>query len=144
MTELLRLSVVLTADGRWMPEHVAQNGATFTHAEAMRLLCLAAAQLGERPAARILSEAEHVAMVAERVARAEASKIPAGWEATQDGACLTIVGSAQSFSKTFRRVADGAVHEAPVADENGTPTPDTAGVLRAYDEANPVVTPPQE
>lgn len=138
MNALLRYELIINPDGSWATQCVAQDGTSIPAATVARLLSLSSAAFLVNPGLRIIGESEAKEAAAKAEAYVKAGVIPDGWEPTLDGCAITLMGSAQSFSKTFRRVADGVVHEAPVADQDGTVTPDTAGVLRAFDTANPV------
>lgn len=138
MTDLLRFSLTVHPDESWDATWIAQDGSSVPQATLARMLSLSAVELLKAPSRRVISESEAAVAKAKADAYVEASRLPEGWEPTLDGCQVTICGPLQSFTKPFRRIADGAVHDAPVADQNGTTTPDTAGVLRAYDDANPV------
>lgn len=138
VTDLLHFSLTIHPDESWTASWVSQDGSSIAQATLAKLLAMSTAKLLEAPSRRVISEseAELVKLRAEKYK--EESRLPEGWEPTLDGCSVTICGPAQSFTKPFRRITDGVTHEAPVADQDGTTTPDTVGVLRAFDAANPV------
>lgn len=125
---------------------VADDGEVVTTRYAADALHELGCFVAKQPEAVVPTAAGWAVIEARAQAEAEARAIPPGWEATLDGAEVTLVGSAATFTKTFRRVADGATCAAPVVDEAGTTSPDTAACLAAYDADHPFVqtaTPPE-
>ena len=90
----------------------------------------------------MLTVAEEAALEAER---AEASRLPEGWEASNDGVsvALALETGRQSHSLPFHRKADGASCVAPVNGDRSF-LPETRAALVAFDAEHPVGSLPAE
>jgi hypothetical protein len=118
-------------DGSWRIDAVAPNGTTVPHTFVARVLVLALAHYTEDANARLLTEAEVLAIEASR-------SLPEGWAATADGVNTYQADGVVNYTRTYARNGLAyTVIEVPCA-ADGSPTPRTREVLLA---ASPPPTP---